>query len=60
MIKKLYEWLFYLIEHTLTSEKGDYLAKITTQKTKTVEDIADRIVKEEELRRNLRESPPTL
>ncbi len=46
MIKKIYEWLFYLIENTLTPEKGDYLAKINTGRTKTAEDIADRIVQE--------------
>ena len=46
MAKKNTEWLFYLIENNLTPEEGDYFAKIRSQKTKTVEDIADQIVKE--------------
>ena len=46
MAKKIFEWLFYLIENHLTPEEGDYFAKIRSQKTKTIDDIADRIVKE--------------
>ena len=46
MAKKIYEWPYYLIENTVTTEEGDYIAKVKTKKTKTVEDIADLIVKE--------------
>ena len=46
MSKEIYEWLFYLLENHLTPEAGDHYAKIRSPKTKTIEDIANRIVKE--------------
>jgi hypothetical protein len=45
-IKKIYEWLFYLIENTLTADTGDKIAKVKTRKTKTIDDIAAHIVRE--------------
>ncbi len=46
MSKKIYEWLFYLIENTVTKEEGDKTAKVKSRKTKSIEDLADRIVQE--------------
>jgi hypothetical protein len=45
-IKKIYEWLFYLIENTVTKDETDKIAKVKSKKTKTVDDIADRIVRD--------------
>jgi hypothetical protein len=45
-IKKIYEWLFYLIENTLTADESDKIAKVKTRKTKTIDDLASRIVAE--------------
>ena len=45
-VKKIYEWLFYLIDNTITPEQGDKIAKMKSKKTKRIEDIADLIVKE--------------
>ena len=45
-IKKIYEWLFYLIDNTVTPDPTDKIAKVKTRKTKTVDDIAARIVQE--------------
>jgi hypothetical protein len=44
--KKIYEWLFYLIENTVTREESDKIAKVKSKKTKSIEDLADRIVQE--------------
>ena len=46
IIKKIYEWFYYLIDNTITKEEGDKIAKVKTKKTKTIDDIADRIVSE--------------
>ena len=46
VIKKIYEWPYYLIENTVTIEEGDKIAKVKTKTTKTIDDIAERIVKE--------------
>jgi hypothetical protein len=45
-VKKIYEWSFYLIENTVTPDPTDKIAKVKSKKTKTVDDIADRIVQE--------------
>ncbi|MDR1173160.1 MAG: DUF4469 domain-containing protein [Bacteroidales bacterium] len=45
-VKKIFEWLFYLIENTLTADTTDKIARVKTKKTKTVDDIAARIVQE--------------
>ena len=45
-VKKIYEWLFYLIENTLTADETDKIAKVKTRKTKTIDDLAARIVQE--------------
>ena len=45
-VKKIYEWLFYLIENTVTADPTDKIAKVRSRKTKSVEDIAERIVQE--------------
>lgn len=45
-LKKIFEWMFYLIENTLTADTTDKVARVKTKKTKTAEDIADRIVRE--------------
>ncbi|MDR1679466.1 MAG: DUF4469 domain-containing protein [Prevotellaceae bacterium] len=42
--KKNYEWLFYLIENSVSKEEGDKIAKVQSKKTKTIEDIAEEIV----------------
>ena len=44
--KKSYEWLFYLIENTITKDLTDKIAKVKSKRTKTIEDIAERIVQE--------------
>ncbi|MDR1679166.1 MAG: DUF4469 domain-containing protein [Prevotellaceae bacterium] len=44
--KKIHEWLFYLIENTVTKEEGDKIAKVKSKKTKSVEDIAEHIVQQ--------------
>ena len=46
VIKKIYEWFFYLVENTVTKEKGDRIAKVKYKKTKDIEDLAERIVRE--------------
>jgi hypothetical protein len=45
-IKKVFEWLFYLIDNMLTHDENDKIAKVRSRKTKTLDDIAERIVKE--------------
>ncbi|MDR1678812.1 MAG: DUF4469 domain-containing protein [Prevotellaceae bacterium] len=45
-VKKIYEWLFYLIENTVTKEEGDKIAKVKSKKTKSIEDIAEQIVQQ--------------
>jgi hypothetical protein len=45
-IKKLFEWFFYLIENIITPDPKDKIAKVRTGKTKKIDDIAERIVKE--------------
>jgi hypothetical protein len=45
-VKKIFEWMFYLIENTITADATDKLAKIKSHKTKTVDDIAAHIVSE--------------
>ena len=45
-IKKIFEWMFYLIENTITSDPSDKIAKVKSRKTKTIDDIAARIVSE--------------
>ena len=45
-IKKIFEWMFYLMENTLTADETDKIAKVKTRKTKTIDDIAARIVQE--------------
>ncbi len=45
-VKKVFEWLFYLIENTLTPDTSDKIAKVRTKKTRGIGDIADRIVQE--------------
>jgi len=44
--KKVYEWTYYLIDNTITPEAGDKIAKVKTKTTKSIDDIAERIVKE--------------
>ena len=46
IIKKIYEWFYYLIDSPITKEEGDRIARVKTKKTKTIDDIADRIVLE--------------
>ena len=46
-VKKIYEWLFYLIDNTITTlVDNDKIAKVKTRKTKGIDDIAARIVQE--------------
>jgi len=46
-VKKIYEWLFYLIDNTITTlVDNDKIAKVKTLKTKGIDDIAARIVQE--------------
>ena len=46
-VKKIYEWLYYLIDNTVTTLiDNDKIAKVKTRKTKTIDDIAERIVAE--------------
>jgi hypothetical protein len=45
-IKKIFEWLFYLIDNTITLDPNDKIAKVKTRKTKGIDDIAARIVAE--------------
>ena len=44
--KKNHEWMFYLIENTVTEDTTDKIAKVKSKKTKGLEDIAKRIVQE--------------
>jgi hypothetical protein len=46
MAKKIYEWMFYLIDNTITAVLGDRIAKVKSRKTKTVDDLAERIVQQ--------------
>jgi len=43
-VKKIYEWLFYLIDNTITPDPTDRIAKVKSKKTKGLEDLAERIV----------------
>jgi predicted aconitase with swiveling domain len=46
-IKKIFEWLYYLIDNTITTlVDNDKIAKVKTRKTKGIDDIAARIVSE--------------
>jgi len=45
-VKKIFEWLYYLIDNTVTADPTDKVAKVKTRKTKSVDDIAARIVQE--------------
>ncbi|MDR2148979.1 MAG: DUF4469 domain-containing protein, partial [Tannerella sp.] len=42
--KKIYEWFYYLMENTVTKETNDKIAKVKSKKTKTLDDLAERIV----------------
>ena len=47
MTKKNFTWLFYLIDHTLTPDPGDYTAKVKKMRaTRTMHDIAQQIIRE--------------
>lgn len=47
MAKKIFTWLYYLLDLTLTKEKGDYSAKVKkVRPTRTLTDVAGQIVKE--------------
>ena len=46
-VKKIYEWLFYLIDNAVTTlVDNDRIAKVKTRKTKGIDDLAARIVQE--------------
>jgi hypothetical protein len=42
--KKIFEWFYYLMENTVTRETNDKIAKVKSKKTKSLEDLAERIV----------------
>ena len=43
-VKKNYEWLYYLVDNTVTPAPDDRIAKVKSKKTKGIEDLAERIV----------------
>ena len=45
-VKKIYEWFYYLIENTVTKDPTDRIAKVKSKKTKTLDDLAGRIVQQ--------------
>ena len=45
-VKKIYEWFYYLIENTVTKDPADRIAKVKSKKTKTLDDLAARIVQQ--------------
>ena len=46
-VKKIYEWLFYLIDNAVTTlVDNDKIAKVKTSKTQGIDDLAARIVQE--------------
>ena len=46
LIKKIFEWLYYLTDNALTEKEGDKIAKVKRRKTRNMNDVANRIVKE--------------
>ena len=46
LIKKIFEWLYYLTDNALTEKEGDKIAKVKRRKTRSMNDVANRIVKE--------------
>lgn len=47
MAKKIYTWLYYLLDLVITKEQGDFTAKVRkVRPTRTIEDIAQQMVKE--------------
>jgi hypothetical protein len=46
IVKKIFEWLYYLIDNVLSHDENDKIAKVRSKKTKGIDDIAERIVQE--------------